>query len=94
MLTLGALDGYATQPVFFKPLSDMLSADINMRICWEIKMIQTEFKYYTLYNQLGFDDGRRAEFENDFEEPTTSICKRIREQLILNNPQFKKFLNS
>lgn len=93
MLTLGALDGYAAQPVFFKPLSDMLSVDINMRICREIKMIQMEFKYYTLYHQLGFTDDRRAEFENDFEEPTTSICKIIREQLILNNPKFKEFLN-
>ena len=68
----------------------MSSADINMRICMEIKMIQMEYKYYTIYHQLGFTDERRAEFENEFEEPTTSICKKIREQLILNNPQFKK----
>ena len=90
MLTLGALDGYAAQRVFFKPISNMSSADINMRICMEIKMIQMEYKYYTIYHQLGFTDERRAEFENEFEEPTTSICKKIREQLILNNPQFKK----
>ena len=89
ILTLGSLDGYATQSVFFRPFPDMTAADINMRICWEIKMIQMEYKYYTLYHQLGFDDERRDEFENDFEEPTTNVCKKIREQLILNNPHFK-----
>ena len=94
MLTLGALDGYANQPLFFQPLTAKSAAvDINMRICWEIKIIQTEFKYYTLYDELEFDDERRADFENDFEEPTTDICKKIREQLVLNNPKFKKFFD-
>ena len=93
ILSLGALDGYATQPLFFEPLSNKPAVDINMRICWEIKMIQTEFKYYTLYHQLGFSDKRRADFEDYFEEPTTDICKVIREQIVLNNPAFKEFFH-
>lgn len=91
ILTLGALDGYAKQPAFFRPISFKTTTDINMKICWEIKMIQMEYKYYALYNQLGFDSKRRAEFEEEFSEPTTRICKTIREQLILSNPDFKKY---
>lgn len=94
MLTLGALDGYAAQNMFFEPLSGKGGQDINLRICREIKMIQTEYKYYTLNQQLGFVEERRVEFEDDFEEPTTNICKKIREQLIHNNPSFIDFLNS
>ncbi len=92
MSILGALDGYATQPTFIKPVSSDTAININMRICWEIKMIQREFKYYTLYHKLGFTDERRAEFEADFEEPTTNICKSIRDQLVLKNPDFKDLI--
>lgn len=94
MLTLGALDGYAAQSMFFKPLSGESAMDINMRICWEIKMIQMEYKYYTLYDQLDFNEARRSEFEDDFKEPSTSICKKIREHLIFNNPDFQDFLDN
>lgn len=94
ILTLGALDGYAAQPMFFKPFSSESAMDINMRICWEIKMIQMEYKYYMLYDQLDFNEARRSEFEDDFKEPTTSICKKIRELLILGNPDFKGFFNN
>jgi len=92
MSILGALDGYAVQPTFTELLASKSSIDVNMRICWEIKMIQREFKYYKLYSKLGFNDERRLEFEADFEEPTTNICRAIREQLILKNPEFKAFL--
>ena len=91
---LGALDGYAQQPYMLKPLSDQAYttyADVNVRICWEIKMIQQEHKYYCLYDSVDFTPERREEFEEDFEEPTTDVCKFIREQLILNNPKFSKF---
>ena len=91
MSILGALDGYATQPKLFQPLSSGTSININMRICWEIKMIQCEYKYYTLYKELKFNDERRTEFEADFEEPVTNICKSIREQLVLKNPNFKSY---
>lgn len=93
VLTLGALDGYATQSVFFSSLFDVATDDINMRICRDIKMIQTEYKYYSLYQQLGFDQARRTEFESDFEAPTTNICRKIREQLILSNPNFKAYFS-
>lgn len=91
LLTLGALDGYGLQPVFFRPFFEKPRGDINMQICWEIKMIQMEYKYYKLYDQLKFNPERREDFEKDFEEPTTGICKKIREQLILKNPDFKEF---
>ena len=92
-LVLGALDGYATQKEFFRPLSDSQIADINLHICWEIKMIQMEYKYYTLYKDLKFCPERRKEFENSFEEPRTPVCKFIREQLILKNPSFQSVIN-
>ena len=57
-------------------------------------MIQTEYKYYTLYYKLNFNDARRADFESDFEEPTTKICRFIREQLILKNPDFEDFFKN
>jgi len=88
-LVLGALDGYAVHPEFFRPLSVSPDGDINLLICWEIKMIQMEYKYYTLYNTLGFSQERRREFQNCFKEPRTGECRRIREQLILNNPNFQ-----
>ena len=88
---LGALDGYARQPAFARPVSQNTPTDINMQICWEIKMIQREYKYYTLYDKIGFDKDRREQFEKDFEEPSTPVCRYIREQLIINNPVFKKY---
>ena len=92
-LVLGALDGYAVHPEFFRPLSASPDGDINLRICWEIKMIQMEYKYYTLYSTLGFSLERRMEFQNSFEEPKTGVCRRIREQLILNNPSFQIYID-
>lgn len=92
-LVLGALDGYAVHLEFFRPLSDSPDWDINLRICREIKMIQMEYKYYSLYNKLGFCPERRREFENCFEEPKTGVCRRIREQLILNNPDFRMHID-
>lgn len=94
ILTLGALDGYAKQSVFLKPLSEMTFNDINLQICRDIKMIQMEYKYYSLYHQLGFSDDRRVEFESDFEEPTTEVCRRIRELLVSNNPYFRGLIKS
>ena len=93
----GALDGYAQQPYMLKPLTDRAYttyADVNERICWEIKMIQQEHKYYCLHDSVDFTPDRRDEFEEDFEEPITDVCKSIREQLILNNPKFVKFFNN
>ena len=91
-LMLGSLDGYANQPMYFTLVRDRKVSDINIQIAWEIKKIQTEYKYYTLYDQLKFDDDRRNDFESDFEEPYTDICKHIRELLILKNPSFQKYL--
>lgn len=91
-LTLGTLDGYANQPKYFNIVRDRKSSDINVQIAWEIKKIQTEYKYYSLYDQLKFNDERRKDFESDFEEPLTDICKHIREVLILKNPNFQQYL--
>lgn len=89
---LGALDGYAVQPALFQTLSsDDSPTETNLRICWEIKLIQREYKYYCLYEKLGFTPERRAAFEKDFKEPTTDICRSIRKQLVLDNPAFQKF---
>ena len=51
-------------------------------------MIQREYRYYTLYNELEFSEERRAEFEDDFEEPDTEICREIRKHLIKDNPTY------
>lgn len=91
MSVLGALDGYAVQPAFFCLPTEASPSDINMRICLEIKMIQREYKYYHLYDQLNFTAERRESFEKDFNEPVTNICKLIRKRLILENPAFKRF---
>lgn len=91
MSVLGALDGYAVQPTFLYLPSESSPSDVNMRICWEIKMIQREYKYYCLYDQLNFTSERREAFEKDFKEPITSVCKSIRKRLIVENPAFKRF---
>lgn len=90
MLLLGSMDGYAVQSIFFEPINERptTDADINIRICWEIKVIQREYRYYTLYNELEFSEERRAEFEDDFEEPDTEICREIRKHLIKDNPAY------
>lgn len=81
---------YAVQSIFFEPINERptTDADINIRICWEIKVIQREYRYYTLYNELEFSEERRAEFEDDFEEPDTEICREIRKHLIKDNPAY------
>lgn len=88
---LGFLDGYADQPMYFSLAQDRKASDINIQIAWEIKKIQVEYKYYVLYDKLNFDDARREDFESDFEEPYTDICKYIREQLIIKNPKFQQY---
>lgn len=90
-LTLGSLDGYAKQPMFFSSVRDSNNAEINIQIAREIKIIQMEYKYYKLYEKLGFKDERREDFENDFSDPSTAICRAIRKQLILDNPEFQKY---
>lgn len=90
-LILGTLDEYADQPTYFSPIRDAKNEDINIQIALEIKNIQTEYKYYTLYSLLHFDETRRQDFESDFQEPNTNIGKAIRNILIQNNPNFQKY---
>ena len=37
-----------------------ISGNANVRICWEIKMIQQEHKYYCLYDNVDFTPERRV----------------------------------
>ena len=96
-LMLGTIDGYANNKGFFNSLTqnegNIKEIDYNAVICKEIKFIQIEYKYYSLYDELGFDAERREQFEKGFIEPTTTICKEIRRKLVRNNPEFKKYLS-
>lgn len=98
-LLRGAVDGYANFTELFGCLTVVGSAqdspaDINMRICHEIKQIQMEYKYYTLFNVLDFDYPRNESFKHEFLEPKTAICKEIRKKLIFDNPDFAEFFSS
>lgn len=92
-LILGSIDGYANQQDIFEILTNTditegVKTNINLIICREIQMIQMEYKYYTLYSSLDFDEERRKDFEEDFSEPSTAICRKIRRKLITENPSF------
>jgi len=96
LLILGAIDGYANNGVYYESLikgNFFDEFDINMHICKDLKLIQMEYKYYSLYEELNFDDERRQVFEKEFVEPSTTICTTIRKMLIRDNPKFKKFFN-
>lgn len=97
-LVKGSFDGYAD----FMNLYDAMLilggeltayADINMRICQEIKLIQMEYKFYTLREQLGFETAREIDFKHEFVDLITPICKDIRKMLITNNTDFRKDFN-
>ena len=53
-----------------------------------------EYKYYSLYDQLSFTKKRRDNFEDEFAAPSVEICKNIRNTLIVNNPDFQKYMNT
>lgn len=95
-LTLCAFDGYANLGKLFFTLTGFGTTieqypDINMTICQEIKLIQMEYKYYTLYKELDFDDTRRQAFKDEFIELHTPICQKIRKMLIRENPAFSEY---
>lgn len=92
-LVLGSLDGYADFPIYFESIREKYNQDINQRIALDIKLIQMEYKYYSLYEKLNFSSERRCDFEKEFEDPTTDVCKDIRNRLILENPKFVEYLN-
>lgn len=103
ILILGALDGYANHGNLFNDLMVLVNsimdstspleyANINLLICQEIVQLQMEYKYCLLYKELEFDDERRQVFEEEFYEPKTDICKKIRKQLIKENPRFSGIL--
>lgn len=94
-LIQGAFDGYADLMNLYDAMQIMgesLSAyqDINMRICQEIKLIQMEYKFYSLKEQLEFEEIRENDFKREFVGIITPICKEIREMLVTNNPAFRK----
>lgn len=95
ILTLGAMDGYANLSSLFEALTAGVAkenpSDINMRICLEIKAIQREYKYYTLYGELGFSKERHDDFAGEFVDLHTTICKEIRKKLIQENPMFQEY---
>lgn len=98
-LLRGAIDGYANFTELFGHLTVVGSlqdspADINMRICQEIKQIQMEYKFYSLHSELDFEYARIESFMKDFVEPDTQICKDIRKRLIFENPDFAEFLTT
>lgn len=92
-LLRGTIDGYANFSELFGKITVFGTttdspADINMRICHEIKRIQMEYKYYALFNILCFEDVRTQKVMEGFIEPKTAICKDIRKKLIFDNPDF------
>lgn len=93
IFALGALDGYAFEPLYFSLVDNTqrpkLKEDINIKVCLEIKNIQQEYKYYKLYERLGTDEKHRHDIEENFTLPNTPICKRIHDFLIEQNPEFK-----
>ncbi len=93
-LTKRALDQFSNLTLFFTSIRNGKLEDINYRIAWEIKMIQMEYKYYSLYDQLSFTKKRRDNFEDEFAAPSVEICKNIRNTLIVNNPDFQKYMNT
>ena len=95
-LVLGANDGYANHGSLFDSLitTENEHTDINMIICQEIKRIQMEYKYYSLYDQLNFDEKRHKEFQDEFHDPSTAVCRKIRKKLITENPDFQKIFCS
>mgnify|MGYP002525717573 CR=1 FL=1 len=96
VLTLCAFDGYANLGHLFFTLMGFDTAidqypDINMTICQEIKLIQMEYKYYTLYKELPFEEKRRQVFKDEFIELHTPICQEIRKMLIRENTAFSEY---
>ena len=95
ILTLGAVDGYANLSSFYDALTSGVArenpVDINMRICLEIKSIQREYKYYTLYRDLGFSKERHMDFVGELVSLHTTICKEIRKKLVQENPMFQDY---
>ncbi len=90
----GAFDGYANLMNLFDAMQDIERAlshhsDINMRICQEIKLIQMEYKYYSLKEKLKFEENREANFKSEFVDLITSECKEIRRVLITKNASFR-----
>lgn len=88
-LSLGAVDGFATQTIRATAL-EPASTDINKVIAYEIKMIQMEYSYFKQYSSLGFSAKRHEEFLKTLKIPSTDIGKKIRKLLILDNPAFDK----
>ena len=95
-LIQGAFDGHANLMNLYDAMliiGGTLEAysDINMRIAQEIKLIQMEYKFYTLKEQLEFEEEREADFKNEFVDLITPICKDIRRILITNNTAFRNY---
>lgn len=95
-LIQGAFDGYANLMNLYDAMliiGGTLSAysDINMRICQEIKLIQMEYKFYVLKEQLEFEEDREEDFKKEFVDLITPICKDIRRMLITNNATFRNY---
>lgn len=92
-LIRGAFDGYANLMELYDAMFIMGGAlegysDINMRICQEIKLIQMEYKFYVLKEQLEFEAEREGDFKKEFVDLITPVCKDIRKMLITNNVNF------
>lgn len=101
MLLLGSKEGYGNHNKYFESFASFDRAlkehsDINMVICMEIKRIQMEYKFYTLYADIKekFEEARIKDFKSTFQnELETNVCREIREILILKNPDFKDLIN-
>lgn len=95
----GAFDGYANLMDLYDAMLIIggtleVYSDINMRISQEIKLIQMEYKFYTLKEQLEFEGEREADFKKEFVDLLTPICKDIRRMLITNNIAFRKYFET
>lgn len=95
-LIQGAFDGYANLMNLYDAMqgdggSLSIYSDINERICQEIKLIQMEYKFYSLKEQLEFDNERDADFRSEFVDLITPVCKKIRRLLVTENVAFRKY---
>lgn len=101
ILLLGAVDGLVNLEEYYELFeaetnANVSSGDINLVISREISLIQREYKYYELLseNKIAFQKERQQEFEKEFDKITSPIGISIQEQIIHNNPKFKKFIGS